>query len=270
MEEPEQQDQSTQGNQGGRRSVARKVFPRVPLEAALELARTVFGEGEGEPVRRLTVFNRLQRSPESGPSRTLVTASATGYGLTTGGTQSEYLSLTDRGKRIVDSVDEMERMSAVYDALFSNTIFSALAQRFKEKTVPNDEVAVDYLRGNHALNGADAKAFWDIAKKNIADFGLVQELSGRRVLVSRGMALERLQATLPQDQMEVKSNGARGGTPNPSTGSVPIHQGLSVAPSRLEPQIHFNIQIHLPENATPEVYDAIFRSIGSYLLSSGS
>jgi len=32
------------------------------------------------------------------------------------------------------------------------------------------------------------------------------------------------------------------------------------------PQIHFNIQIHLPENGSPEDYDAIFKSIGTYLL----
>ena len=32
------------------------------------------------------------------------------------------------------------------------------------------------------------------------------------------------------------------------------------------PQIHFNIQIHLRENGSPEDYDAIFKSIGTYLL----
>ena len=32
------------------------------------------------------------------------------------------------------------------------------------------------------------------------------------------------------------------------------------------PQIHFNIQIHLRENGSPEDYDAIFKSIDNHLL----
>jgi len=35
---------------------------------------------------------------------------------------------------------------------------------------------------------------------------------------------------------------------------------------RITPQIHFNIQVVLPENALPETYDAIFKSIATYLL----
>ncbi len=35
---------------------------------------------------------------------------------------------------------------------------------------------------------------------------------------------------------------------------------------RITPQIHFNIQVVLPENALSETYDAIFRSIATHLL----
>jgi hypothetical protein len=36
--------------------------------------------------------------------------------------------------------------------------------------------------------------------------------------------------------------------------------------SRLHPQLHYNIQIHLPETRDPAVYDALFRSLKEHLL----
>ena len=36
--------------------------------------------------------------------------------------------------------------------------------------------------------------------------------------------------------------------------------------SKILPQFNFNIQVQLPENGTPEVYDAIFKSMSEHLL----
>lgn len=52
-----------------------------------------------------------------------------------------------------------------------------------------------------------------------------------------------------------------------ATEAATIATGATVATGgSAVPQIHFNIQIHLPENGSPEDYDAIFKSIGTYLL----
>lgn len=49
--------------------------------------------------------------------------------------------------------------------------------------------------------------------------------------------------------------------------SIPITPTkVSAGLDRLTPQIHFNIQVVLPENASADTYDAIFRSIATHLL----
>ncbi len=47
-------------------------------------------------VRKLTLFDKIGESPDSGPSRQLITNSSR-YGLTKGGYQAEFLELTPEG-----------------------------------------------------------------------------------------------------------------------------------------------------------------------------
>lgn len=49
----------------------------------------------------------------------------------------------------------------------------------------------------------------------------------------------------------------------------PTRSILPAGLERIAPQIHFNIQVVLPENALPETYDAIFKSIATHLLGRG-
>src|ERR1700722_8538137 len=59
-------------------------FPASSFEEALEFAKAISRIGSGNPVRRLTLFNEIGKSPESSASRLMIT-NANRYGLTTGG-----------------------------------------------------------------------------------------------------------------------------------------------------------------------------------------
>src|SRR6266508_2447678 len=52
-----------------RRKRVSRSFPAAPFEEALELPLAIQRIGGGEKVRRLTLFEQLDKSPESGPSR---------------------------------------------------------------------------------------------------------------------------------------------------------------------------------------------------------
>jgi hypothetical protein len=82
-------------------------FPASSLLEALPLADAIQRFAAGQRVRRLTLFESLNRSPESGPSRQLITNSNQ-YGLTTGGYSAEYLELTQEG-RLATASDASER-----------------------------------------------------------------------------------------------------------------------------------------------------------------
>jgi hypothetical protein len=80
-----------------RRKRVNRSFPAASFEEALELPLAIQKIGSGEKVRRLTLFEQLDKSPESGPSRMLITNS-TRYGLTSGSYKAEWLELTTQGK----------------------------------------------------------------------------------------------------------------------------------------------------------------------------
>lgn len=73
---------------------APSLFPPASLEEARVLADTIARSGAGQPMRRIDIFDVLERSAESGPGRNLVTASR-GFGLTTGGYQAQSLGLAE-------------------------------------------------------------------------------------------------------------------------------------------------------------------------------
>ncbi len=239
------------------------MFPRVPLSKVLDLAEAMYAEGQGERVRRLDAFHRLGKSPESGPSRMLVSTGNSGYGLLTGSYQADYLGFTERGRKVMEAGNEVEKRAAIYDSLFANSIFSAFVTRFKDKTLPTDKVAMDVLESELGVPHADVELCWEVIRDNINDFGLIQEVSGKQLLVSRDMALERLGKSLGQQT-------------EPSIDTTPSQvqeTHLSIRAPKFSapyksptPEFHFNIQIHLPENASPETYEAIFRSIANNLL----
>lgn len=81
----------------GRKKRTPRPFPAVSFKEALFLAQAIQKHGAGQRTRRLTLFEALQRSPDSGPSRKLITSSVQ-YGLTTGGYSAEWLDLTPTGK----------------------------------------------------------------------------------------------------------------------------------------------------------------------------
>jgi hypothetical protein len=244
----------------------RGAFPRVPLRRTLELPEAVFRLGDGEPVRRLHVFDHLKKKPDSGPSRTLVTASTSGYGLTTGGTGADYLGLTDRGRVIVAPASEQAKRRAFLDALFENDIFSSFVARYGDRGVPNDQIAIDYFKVTHKLSDPDAQSVWAVIKENLSDCDLLQELSGRKTVVKREAAYESLERLLPPEATDLSQPYASEPDVAVIRPAASSREAPATPPRVTGPDFHFNIQIHLPDSASPEVYDSIFRSIAIHLL----
>ena len=66
-----------------RRKRTNRPFPAAPFEETLSFAQVIYAFGSGQPVRRLSIFDHLQKSPESGHSRQLI-INANKYGLIEG------------------------------------------------------------------------------------------------------------------------------------------------------------------------------------------
>lgn len=253
-----------------RRSPGVKGLHRVTLKSALDIPRAVYEIGGGDPVPRAIALDHLGRVAKSGASDQLVGASNY-YGLTR--SRGNNLELTERGFALMQSeIDELARTRLLHDALFSNDIFAALVARYADKTFPMDKSALLYLTATHNLNETDANIFWDVTKSNLEDFGLTQDLSsGGKIIISREKSEKKLRTTESEPTVPPSSNVSSDN--NVPESSTPELLELPVItpkkPSGLTgiaPQFQFNIQIQLPENASEDVYQAIFRNISKYLL----
>jgi len=270
-----------------KRTYNRAQYPRVPLASAIDLAQAILKRGQGEDAKRTSAFQELGKKAEAN-QRQLIAAANTGYGLITGNVNAEFLGLQERGRRIVKATSIDERYQAAWEALKANKIFTTFVQRWHGNPLPNEEAASIHLRRTLALPETEAKQAYPVIVQNLSDFGFI-EMRGERPYVRE--TPEATEDGPPSSEDEAATDvastafgqtGAEGGgtgtlpaiaaqttqTFNPSVAD-PIQPLAASLPRTAVPEFHFNIQIHLPSDATPEAYDSIFRSIATHLLGRG-
>ncbi|MDB5185855.1 MAG: hypothetical protein JWL85_378 [Candidatus Saccharibacteria bacterium] len=245
------------------KTFSRSSFPRAPLSDVLKLAQSIYGLGEGDPVPRLLVFDRLNKSPESGTSRMMVTAS-NAYGLTTGSYSAERLGITNRGKTAINGSPD-EKKAAIIETLMSNSLFVSFYENYKNKKIPDPGIGADYLKQAAGLNDKDAKQAYEIFVKNLKTYGLTREMSGRETIIPVEMVAPSINADEVHSPKEgsVNENTRESSSGERSVGNNPSQTANF---DGIVPQFNFNIQVQIPDNASPETYNAIFKSMSEHLL----
>ena len=243
-----------------------KNFPLLPFEDVLVIAKTIHAEAIGGQLRRLTVFDRLGKSPDSGPSRQLITASSK-YGLTTGSYKSEYLSLTDAGQTIAAALPSL---ASSRELAFSHAInrfdpFGQIFEKLVNLRLPAQDVLQDEFR-QLGLDPTDRKTAAQIFIANIRYLGLIRELSGNE----RVIPIEQLLEDSPAEQETLNDEKSAPDVEDlPSTGSeqskIPSEQQLTNGYSTGTPSVNINIQIHIDASATPEQIEQIFAGMARHL-----
>jgi hypothetical protein len=177
-----------------RRRVVRN-FPASPFEEPLAFAKQIFDFASGGPARRLTLFDHINKSPESGASRQLI-VNAGKYGLIKGGYQSDVLELTSEGARAVDPQMPARDQSRarIKLAIEDIEIFAKLHERFVGKSLPAKAALVDAAVEFEASKDAAEEAV-ETFILNVRFVGLLVTLSGAERIVSKDHALDQLPAS---------------------------------------------------------------------------
>jgi hypothetical protein len=174
-----------------------RPFPASSFREAAELSEAMVEIGGGaREVRRITLFDHLGRSPESGSSRQAVTNSAR-YSLTEGSYQADTLTLTDDGFKAVSSESSpRERARAQFQlAVEGIPPFKALYGRFSNNRLPAQQVMRDFLVTEQQLSDEDAKEAVELFIVNARDIGLLQTLSGAERILTLDHMLDSLPAS---------------------------------------------------------------------------
>jgi len=178
-----------------RKRVSRN-FPASSFEEALDFAKAIFRIGSGNPVRRLTLFNELGKSPESSASRQIIT-NAGKYGLITGSYKAEQLALTPDGLRAIDEEGPgRERVKArVKLGIEDVTVFQGLYERFVSNKLPARAVLIDAAK-ELGVSPDSVEEAVDTFIVNLKFVGLLQTLSGADRIVTVDHLLDSTPSTL--------------------------------------------------------------------------
>jgi hypothetical protein len=178
-----------------RRKRVLRNFPASPFEEPLAFAKEIFEFASGGPARRLTLFDHVGKSPESGASRQLI-INAGKYGLIKGGYQSDVIELTLEGARAIDPQmpPRDQARARIKLAIEDIEIFAKLHERFVGKSLPAKAALVDAAVEFGASKDAAEEAV-ETFILNLRFVGLLVTLSGAERIVSKDHALDQLPAS---------------------------------------------------------------------------
>jgi len=142
-------------------------------------------------VRRLTLFEKLNKEPDSHEARRLVTASGQ-YGLTKGGYQADFLELTSVGKEATsEGVAPAKKLQARFDlAIYRHIPFFFLYEKLKGNRMPAKEVLADYLTDD-VEEGEKAECI-DKFTLNAKFLGLLKTIAGSERVIPIEQAIEEV------------------------------------------------------------------------------
>ncbi|MBJ7446973.1 MAG: hypothetical protein JHC81_05515 [Brevundimonas sp.] len=184
-------DPSKSEAQPKRRSRENRPFPSCSFAEAEAFAKAIYDVGSGQPVRRLTLFNELGKSPESSASREIIT-NAGKYGLTKGGYQAEALELTADAIAIFSEATNARERARIRIRLAIDSIpaFRALYEKTRGLKRPANSVLIDAAREAEVPDVFLSEAV-DRFIVNLENVGLIQTLSGAERILEIDHAVDQ-------------------------------------------------------------------------------
>lgn len=176
-------------------------FPASTIEEPLQFTQQVFEFGSGQPVRRLSIFDHLKKSPESGPSRQLITNSNK-YGLIKGNSASDMLEITPEGLESISEESSKRSKTRARIQLGIQKIepFQKLYERFKNNKLPAKAALIDAAT-EFDVEQEMAEEAVDTFIVNLRHLGLLQTLSGAERIVTVDHLLDQLPTKSDNDAL---------------------------------------------------------------------
>ncbi|MBU4603440.1 MAG: hypothetical protein KKH66_00915 [Proteobacteria bacterium] len=175
------------------------LFPASSFEEALTLANAIQKHASGQKVRRLTLFDQMGKSPDSGHSRQLI-INSNKYGLTKGGYQAEFLELTADGK-VATNVETAPRdkLKARFKlAVEKIPSFNAIYENLKNNRLPAAGVLEDLVKENDIPEN-DAKECVEMFIVNAKFLGILKTIAGAERIIPLEQLLEEIPAQPTQE-----------------------------------------------------------------------
>jgi hypothetical protein len=244
------------------RSRAPKLFPLLLFEEALLLPRNILEHGVDGQMRRLTLLQKIGKSPSSSSTRALIIGSSR-YGLTSGGYKASHLAVTEAGREASTATSTAERIQVKFDLAirrfdpFMKLYETLTGQRLPDETVLRDEFA------QAGIDHADCQRAATVFVANMRCLNLVNRLNDADYVMSVDEAIEQLPASRSNNAPTANGELTNDDSRTPSAQAAHLKAGENVE-SR-GPSLHIDVQIHIDASASAEQVDQIFSSMAKHL-----
>jgi hypothetical protein len=175
---------TSSATQGAARTRTNRSFPATSFEDALFLGTKIQKYAAGEKVRRLTLFEKMGKSPDSGPTRAMITSSGK-YGITKGSYSADWLEMTPEGRTATnpDSTPRQLIQARFKLAIESVPAFKSLYEAFEGKRLPDQAILRDHLKELGIVDEAQLKECAQTFMLNAKFVGLLKTLGGAERLM---------------------------------------------------------------------------------------
>lgn len=236
-----------------------RPFPAMKFEEALTLPESIMEHGLNGEIQRLTLFSKLERSPDSGPTRAWLSGSSR-YGLTKGSYSAPSLSVTDDGKTALEA-DRSPRVACEkrYDlAIAKFECFRSLYDKVKNHRLPDEAILADELK-QLGVSESDSKKASEVFTANLRFLGLIQIIAGAEHV----RTIEDVLAEIPENPTHVSEESSQSG-PAVEPRTDPVAAGTAPLAANY-PALHVDIQVHIDPAASTEQIEQIFASMARHL-----
>ncbi len=152
--------------------------PGVSLEKAIRIPAAI-GDNYGyRPTPPLQVAKALEMQPNSGGFRTLAGA-AIAYGLTSGGSNADVISIESLGMRILRPTAEGDDVAAKRQALLRPRVIREFLNKYNGAPLPKDTIAQNVLI-ELGVPADRASGVLLLILEGAESLGLLQEIKGRK------------------------------------------------------------------------------------------
>ena len=246
-----------------------RPFPSLPFEKALSLPESILEHGIDGEIQRLTLFEKLSKSPDSSTSRTLLTG-ASKYGLTKGTYGASTLSVTADGLIALGGSGQSPR--AIAEKRFELAIakfecFYGLYEKVKGHRLPDNDVLGDGLKQFGVQDNSCEQAS-NVFTANLRYLGLIAEITGTEHVRTIEEVLKQTPENASGELEEPNHTSAQSGA-GPASVAEPLATSASSQASingpANGPALHLDIQVHIDASASPDQIEQIFASMARHL-----
>lgn len=145
----------------------KRPYPRETLENALKVPLALKEKNGGNPWPPIDIAKALGRGPKS-PDFFYMAAAARDFGLTDGGRDSAFISLTPLGREIVYPANKAEEEAKLRQALLNVEIFKKVLDHYKGSNLPEMQYVSNTLFREFGLDPSFHEEFSKLFKENCA------------------------------------------------------------------------------------------------------